>query len=649
MFVFLRKAPLVLICIFFITGILIAFSFKETRLSSLWTSLFLFLFFCLTLLFKKKLFPVIQTTLILLMALVTGEFCVTHFMHHLDSNKPETTLIQFQIEKKIRPNQYIGATDDIRFLFELKENDTLQFSDNIIAEGQLVEIPRPKLEWLFNQKQQLLANGITLQLQYSKILKTHACKSTSLKFLPQKIQSHFQSKITHAITDSSAAAILSALLLGETSLLTKEVSADYSAAGVVHILAVSGMHVALIYEIIIFTLRIFIRKKRKWITFFIAMSLLWSYGAMTGFSASVVRACCMFSFFVISDCFLLPRNIANTIAGSTLLILFFQPYLIFNLGFLLSLSAVLGIVIIHPLFMKLLHSEKTIANYLITSTSITLSAQLATLPITLYIFHSFPTYFIFANLLLVPWSTLLLYIGIIFLFVSSIPIIGEWVSSILNFLTCAMNDTIHCIQYFPKAQLTEISFSFNQAFLLYLIIAMSLIFIFYKWKHSIQILGVCTLLFIHSSYALPEEKAILLSYYSSNLFLLGTESELFLACDNDSLAERYAKKLTLWKCQNNRSSQEVKRIPFPIFFSSKNMEKHCSFTTLKSMNKSPNLLLNNRFNDQDLNKWFSDNSLTSNVVLGKGLTSKDRQQLNDRFIQFEHFNQSLKSLPFELK
>lgn len=649
MFEFFRRAPLVIICLFFALGVYLAFLFIEMRKMQVQTILVFTFILAIALLLRRKALPLIQNVLLMLLAFLVGQGCVTHFMNALDSNKPETKVIQFQIEKKLRNKQYIATNDDMRFLFETTDNDTLQFSDNVTAEGQFVEIPPPKLEWLFNQKKQMLANGITLQFIHSRIIKTSKCESISPNFFPQKIQSDLQNKITRAITDSSAAAILSALLLGETSLLTKEVTADYSAAGVVHILAVSGMHVALIYQLIIFSLKIFVRRKRKWLTFFIAMSLLWGYGAMTGFSASVVRACCMFSFFVLSDCFLLSRNTANTIAGSTILILFFQPFLIFNLGFLLSLSAVLGIVVIHPLFMKICYTENKFAYYLISSTSITLSAQITTLPLTLYIFHSFPTYFILANLLLVPWSTLLLYIGIVFLFVSSIPIIGEWVSWVLNFLTCTMNEAIHCIQFLPHAQLSNISFNFNQVVLSYLVIALALVFIFYKWKHAIHFIGICILLFIYSSYSRSEEKAILFSYYSSNLFLLSTESEIFVACDNDSLASRYANKLMAWKCQNNRSSQEIKKIPFPSYFASNTDNENCSFTTVNSKRESPNLFLNKKFNSNELNLSLTSNSSLQSLIIGKGLTSRTKQQLNDELIRSERQYLSSKSLPFELK
>ncbi|MDP5075581.1 MAG: ComEC/Rec2 family competence protein, partial [Flavobacteriales bacterium] len=442
----------------------------------------------------------------------------------------------------------------------------LQTSDELQVIGEFQEIAPPKLPWLFNQKKQMLSNGITHKLQVSKVISTTELHEPPIQFLPQKIQSRLQEKITSAIPDSSAAAILSALLLGETSLLSKDITADFSVAGVVHILAVSGMHVALIYELILFILKLFFRKKRKWLTFFLAMSLLWGYGAITGFSASVVRACCMFSFFVLSDCFLLSRNTGNTIAGSTLLILYFQPFLIFNLGFLLSLSAVLGIVVIHPLIMRLCYTENKIGYYLISSTSITLSATLTTLPITLYIFHSFPTYFIIANLILVPWSTLIMYVGIAFMFLSEIPILGNCIIFLLNATTTSMNQFIHLIHLLPNAQISNINFNLSQLFLAYLIILSTTLFVFFKWKHTLHLTGISLLFFIFSCYEPPLKSSYLFTYYQSNLLLIANEKEFILACDNDTISQKYLNKLSLWKCQQNRASQNIHTVPFPTYF-----------------------------------------------------------------------------------
>ena len=647
MFAFIRRSPLVIICIFFIVGILIEFQYP---IASAWTSYSVVLVFvcCIWFISRKK-SPSLQTSFILILSLFLGLHTVNNFTRRNSTFQNQRVEIQFQIEKQLRLNQYVASVDNREFLVELKNMDSLQAGDELLAEGTFLEISPPKLPWLFNQKKQMLANGITLQFQVDTIKQSSSKHRSSIKFLPQQIQKHLQQKITKSISDSSSAAILSALLLGETSLLSKETTVDYSVAGVVHILAVSGMHVALIYQLILIILKLLFRKKRKWLTFILAMTLLWGYGAITGFSASVVRACCMFSFFVISDCFLLSRNTANTIAGSTLLILYFQPFLIFNLGFLLSLTAVLGIVVIHPLILRHFYTESKIAYYLISSSSITLSAQIATLPITLYIFHSFPTYFILANLILVPWSSLILYIGIAFIFFSEIPIFGNLITQILDLTTSGMNQFIHLIHYLPQAQLSEINFNFEQALTTYAFLFTIFLVIIYKWKQAIHCAGVLTLLFIFFSYKTPANTGVIFTYYKSNLMLIGTESQLLIACNNDSLAQKYASKISMWKCQQNRAAQQIKHIPFPTYFSWNESQNVFSFGTFRHRKKVSYLLLNDELKKQKMDSTFLNEFQHKKIFIGQGVSKKKKEIIKASLTKRNLLFQNLQSHPFNIK
>jgi ComEC/Rec2-related protein len=647
MLAFLRRAPLVLICLFFVSGIILSFEFDFHSIT-LSYPFFLLLAIAIGLNLKRK-FPFIQTAVILILSFLFGIITVLKFKSRsFDLPKGEVQ-VEFYIEKKLRSNQYIGTFAEHDFLFEIENNDSLNPSDELLVIGEFQEIQPPKLPWLFNQKKQMLSNGITHKLRVSKVISAAELQETPIQFLPQKIQSRLQEKITSAIPDSSAAAILSALLLGETSLLSKDITADYSVAGVVHILAVSGMHVALIYELILFILKLAFRKKRKWLTFFLAMSLLWGYGAITGFSASVVRACCMFSFFVLSDCFLLSRNTGNTIAGSTLLILYFQPFLIFNLGFLLSLSAVLGIVVIHPLIMRVCYTENRIVHYLTSSTSITLSATLTTLPTTLYIFHSFPSYFIIANLILVPWSTLIMYLGIAFMFLSEIPILGNCIIFLLNATTTSMNQFIHLIHLLPNAQISTINFNIGQLFFAYLIILSIILFVFFKWKHTLHLSGVSLLLFIFSCYEPPTKSSILFTYYQSNLLLIANEKEMILACDNDTIAQKYLTKLSLWRCQQNRASQNIRTVPFPTYFVLNEAGKTTRIGTIHTTQKRDILLLNDALKKQVIDSNFTIELQNEKILLGKGVSKKKREKTQS-FLKEQNISfQDIQSHPFILK
>jgi ComEC/Rec2-related protein len=647
MFSFIRRAPLVLPCLFFVLGILLQF---ECEFQTAWHNLTMLVCAAAFILcIYKKALPSIQVYFLLWISFSGGITAAGSFQNKTKKNPTNSIYLKFQIEKKLKNNQFIAGDQSQQFLVGFDKSDSIQCGQTIEAIGEFQAIALPKLPWNFNQKKQMLSNGITHEFKVREIKSITHSNDIGFAYLPQNIQYKLQHKITTAFPDTSTSAILSALLLGETTLLTKEISSDYSVAGVVHILAVSGMHVALIYELILLLLKLFLRKKRKWLTFTIAMTLLWSYGAITGFSASVVRACCMFSFFVISDCFLLPRNTGNTIAGSTILILFFQPFLIYNLGFLLSITAVLGIVIIHPMIIKRLYTENKILYYLATSASITLSAQLATLPLTLYIFHSFPTYFLIANLILVPWSTLILYLGIAFLFLSEIPFLGELIVFILKMTTQGMNDLIHLIQYLPHAQLSKIPFNFEQAILAYVLLICIGLFVIFKYSFFIHATGVATLLIIGYSYAVARPVGYLFTHYQSNLLLLGNEKELILACDNDTISSQYIEKLNSWKCQQNRTNHVIHKVDFPTSVIWHECENTRSLSLFHGRNKHNIILLEDEMKKQKIDSLKHEDFLNKKILFGKGVSRKKREYLTAMFQRNNIPYQNIQSEPFILK
>ena len=309
----------------------------------------------------------------------------------------------------------------------------------------------------------------------------------------------------------------------------------------------------------------------------------------------------------------------------------------------------LGIVIIHPLLSNPFYCENKILYYLITSSSITVSAQIATLPITLYIFHSFPTYFIFANLILVPWSSLILYLGIAFLFTSGIPFIGTLITFCLNIVTSSMNAFIHLIHLLPHAQLTEINFNFEQVIIVYLFLSSALFFVFSKWNKALHLSGLLAVLFIFQCYKTPSPFSTVLTYYQSNLMLVGTEKELILACNNDTLAKQYVNKIKLWKCQQNRASQTITYAHFPRYFMWKKDQDTNSFATFHYREKSNYLLLNEEMKAHFIDSAFLNEIQHKRILVGQGISRKKKEfltsSLNEKGIPF----QKLQSHPFNLK
>jgi len=246
--------------------------------------------------------------------------------------------------------------------------------------------------------------------------------------------------------------VLSALILGKASAIDREVMQNYARAGVVHVLAVSGMHVALIYMLLkpLFE-RLWGRSKAKRLKTVIPVLLLWLYAAMTGFSPSVLRAAWMFSFVIVADNFGLRNTIFNTMAASALLLLLVDPMVAFSMGFMLSYLAVIGIAAIHPALHRLYYFDSRIMKWLWELTSISVSAQLATLPLTLYLFHQFPTWFMITNAMVIPLSTIVLYLALAYFVLVAFAPLASFIAGLVGLLTRIMNDLMEWSAHWPFA------------------------------------------------------------------------------------------------------------------------------------------------------------------------------------------------------
>lgn len=241
----------------------------------------------------------------------------------------------------------------------------------------------------------------------------------------------------HGFSDQDLG-IMMALLIGDKSDIPDEINQAYTASGTMHVLAVSGMHVAILFFVLdqLFS-KIIFRKKYPFLKHLTLLSALWSYAFVTGLGASILRATFMFSLHIIGKMLGQKTSPFNTVFSSAFLLLVINPMMLYDVGFQLSYLAVLGIMIIHPLiFEKLVWCfSNRYLNWINpalqgfwTLISVSLAAQIATFPLSIYYFQQFPNYFLLSNLIVVPLSTVILYGGILFFAVSSFtPVSGPLV------------------------------------------------------------------------------------------------------------------------------------------------------------------------------------------------------------------------------
>jgi competence protein ComEC len=298
-------------------------------------------------------------------------------------------------------------------------------------------------------------------------------------------------------------ATASALVLGVTDGLDSDLLQAYASTGAMHVLAVSGLHVSIIYWIILLLGKPLEKvKSGKAILAVVSVVLLWIYAFVTGWSPSVLRAVMMFTFVALARPWKQSTNIYNTMAASAFCLLVYDPFFLMSVGFQLSYIAVFGIVFIHPHLYVLWEPQSRTLDETWKVTSVSIAAQIATVPISLYYFHQFPNYFLMANLLVIPASFVVLVAGLAILPLSVIPFVASLVGFLLRWVIYIMNGIIFVIGSLPFAVVRNIYIDGVQAMILAASICALLFCFFFKnirwlWMSFGMLIAFCAADWIH--------------------------------------------------------------------------------------------------------------------------------------------------------
>jgi competence protein ComEC len=287
--------------------------------------------------------------------------------------------------------------------------------------------------------------------------------------------------------------LISSISFGARDEVDKETVQSFTNTGVIHVLAVSGMNVGLIFIILDFFLRFLKRRKLGLLFHTLAVLIgIWSYALVTGMSASILRAAVMFTFVVIGNAFRRNANIFNSLAVSAFLLILWDPAIINDIGFQLSYAAVLSIVVIQPLLYKRFYFKSRFLDKIWLLLSVTFAAQIGTLPFTLHYFHQFPVYFWLANLAVIPLVTIILYLSFVVIFLS---LISGFFTSIfafaLDWTVRLVLISVNMVETLPHAVIKGIYPSYFQVII---ILIMGWIFyIYYKVRHFRSLRNMCLL------------------------------------------------------------------------------------------------------------------------------------------------------------
>ncbi len=333
--------------------------------------------------------------------------------------------------------------------------------------------------------------------------------------------------------------VAAAILLGYDDTLPTELRQKYVAAGSMHILCVSGMHVGVIFMVFSYMLGFLDKRKRgqnvtKQI---LLLVLIWFYALLAGLAPSILRSTIMLSFVIVGD--MIKRNgiLLNSLAASAFLLLCIDPANLFNVGFLLSYCAVIGIVTLQKPIYNIFYVKPKFLDKVWEMTSVTLAAQLATAPLSIYYFHQFPTYFWLSNLFMGPISAIVITGGMVMLMVFFIPYINIGVAFCVKWLIYAMNFIVSWIETMPLSMIKGLYI--NSLEFICLIIAFVLLMMLVEHRKKPFLFGILSMLLIFSvsqlTSAVIQRDKMSITVYSVNKasaidFVCGNEHVLI--CDS---------------------------------------------------------------------------------------------------------------------
>jgi len=513
---FWKKAPFIRLLISLITGIIIQWHCQVA--SFVWWSILVIciagsIFFFFTSLSHRYRLKFLNGLLLLLSFISIGALLAWHhdirhsknwaghcyketgyFVVTLDETLVEKTnsfKANASIKHLIEKEKVVPLHGEIIIYFK-KDSllPPLLYGSQIIFKKTLQEIKNTGNPGGFDYKQYLLFQGITHQV-YLKPGEFSLLPSADKKWLHSFLdvaRDKVLNILRTNINGDKELGLAEALLIGYKDDLDKTLVQSYTNTGVVHIIAISGLHLGLIYWLLLQLLKPFQRRKYlKWARPAIIILGLWLFSLLAGAQPSILRSAVMFTCIILGENLAKKTSIYNTLALSAFMLLCCNPYWLWDVGFQLSYSALLSIIIFMQPVYNLFYTKNKLLDFFWKLNAVTIAAQILTLPVSIYHFHQFPVHFLLTNFVAVPLSSIIL-LGEIFLcIVSFIPAIALLIGKAVDWLITLMNIYVEKIEWLPFSLWDGLQINIAQAILLFFFITGTSYWLFEKKKTGLQI------------------------------------------------------------------------------------------------------------------------------------------------------------------
>ncbi len=405
-----------------------------------------------------------------------------HYSKQLN-NKKQT--VQLNVQKILKStlnsdryeaivNQIDSTTSSGKILLVIGKDSTknkLEVDNTILAKSILRPIAKPKNPYQFDYSA-YMANQYVYHQLYVKSPDYIQLENKQETLLGRaaKTRNHIILKLQEKGFKDDVLAVISTLLLGDRLQLSNEIREDYVNAGAVHILAISGLHIGIIYFILQLLFGGFKKQRHRFVRTILIISCLWIFAFIAGMSASIVRAVSMFTAVAIAVNLNRITNTSNILFISMFFLLLFKPTFLFEVGFQLSYLAVFAIIWIQPILSRLWNPKTWFFRKFWDLSTVTISAQLGVLPLSLFYFHQFPGLFFLSNLIIIPLLGFIIGFGILVCLLAVMNILPPFIAALYSSIINGLNNYVGWIANKESFIFKDISFNLSQMLACYLFI-----------------------------------------------------------------------------------------------------------------------------------------------------------------------------------
>ena len=502
----MNKQPLLLMLLCYVLGIF----FCDLIPTSIHQTVFLMSFalvFTMLSFFKVKILKELKNYSLGFLFFSVGVF--SHYWHSKKSEIPNfqgKQTVVFQINKKLNSNkkyrkyEVLAKTEKNEInaiLYVPKEEKQLDFKNYYQTKVYINKVESPKNDFQFDYAKYLARKGIYYQsFATDEILEAPKKRLTISEKIRQK-RLEILNTIDGSKLPKREREFLKGIILADRTEMDAEMVSDFSKSGLVHFLAISGTHLAIIFWLILYLLKpIFPAKFRK-IPIVLSLLFIWSFTIFIDYGSSVVRSCLMITAYYSFVLLQRKPDLLHAMAIAGFAILIFDTHQVFDVGFQLSFVAVFGIFWLNtPILKNLPRPKNKIQDFLFNVVSMSLAAQMATLPLVIFYFHQYSFLSIVANVIIVPFSEIIIIFSLLMTVLFAFKLEFSWLSFIYEKLVDFLLKSIHFFADQDWFFIKNIPLNWGELIILFVVIFLLRGLFLHQSKTMLRFLGIALLFFM---------------------------------------------------------------------------------------------------------------------------------------------------------